>query len=309
MGASQFAAVMNDPLPLPDYAGSLLRGAFGAALRRVACMTGLRVCDACPLYRTCPYPAIFETPPRATPLRQEFSRVPNPYVVEPPPPGRRIVPPGAELAFHMVLIGGETLRQLPLIVHSWQRALAHGLGTTRAQSQLIAVEWCGDDGTREHVLDAATSRVLAHEASLDVPAPPSGVAAARLQIHTPLRLQRQGRALGPRELDVRTLAHAAVRRATLMLHLHAVNDVHEQAKSVLETVERIQDRREGLVWFDWTRYSSRQKQEMTLGGVTGFWDLRGEVASLWPWLWLAQWLHLGKNATMGLGQVRLESIP
>jgi hypothetical protein len=61
----RFIFSMQDELRLPEFSGSLLRGQFGASLRRVACMTGLPECPGCPLYRTCPYPAIFETPPPA----------------------------------------------------------------------------------------------------------------------------------------------------------------------------------------------------------------------------------------------------
>jgi hypothetical protein len=58
----RFTFRMEEELRLPEFAGSLLRGQFGASLRRTACMTGAPVCPGCPLYRTCPYPAIFETP-------------------------------------------------------------------------------------------------------------------------------------------------------------------------------------------------------------------------------------------------------
>jgi hypothetical protein len=44
---------------------------------------------------------------------------------------------------------------------------------------------------------------------------------------------------------------------------------------------------------------------MTLGGVVGTWTLRGDLAPLLPWLWLGQWLHAGKNATMGMGRYTL----
>jgi hypothetical protein len=37
----RFSFRMADDLRLPEYAGSLLRGQFGAALRRTACITGL----------------------------------------------------------------------------------------------------------------------------------------------------------------------------------------------------------------------------------------------------------------------------
>ena len=40
-------------------------------------------------------------------------------------------------------------------------------------------------------------------------------------------------------------------------------------------------------------------------GVVGEWQLEGDCAPLLPWLWLGQWLHVGKNATMGMGQYRL----
>jgi hypothetical protein len=60
-----------------------------------------------------------------------------------------------------------------------------------------------------------------------------------------------------------------------------------------------------LQWKDWTRFSSRQDQEMTLGGVIGEWTLLGDLGELLPWFWLGQWLHVGKNATMGMGRYLL----
>ena len=53
----------DSPLSLPPYAGSMLRGAFGMSLRKLACITKQKDCTTCPLYRSCPYPQIFETPP------------------------------------------------------------------------------------------------------------------------------------------------------------------------------------------------------------------------------------------------------
>ena len=56
----RFTARVLDALELPPYAGSLLRGQFGAALRHLACMTRQPSCTDCPLRSTCPYPRIFE---------------------------------------------------------------------------------------------------------------------------------------------------------------------------------------------------------------------------------------------------------
>src|SRR5690606_12579235 len=90
-------------LRLPDYAGSMLRGAFGHALRRVACMTRMKECTGCPLLATCPYSQIFETPPLAHHALQKFSAMPNPYVIEPPEGGARVLAEGDTFSFSMVL--------------------------------------------------------------------------------------------------------------------------------------------------------------------------------------------------------------
>lgn len=298
----RFKCRLAGTLRLPDFAGSMLRGAFGAALRRSACMTGAKSCDGCPLYRSCPYPAIFETPPRPTALTQEFSRVPNPYVIEPPSLGTRDV--ADELEFALVLVGPSTLRLLPLIVFAWQRALRHGLGKQRVPGQIEAVHWIGDDGRSEPVFDAEHGQVLPHEAGLQVPEAPE-VDRLTLCIETPLRLQSQGRALREQELTVRTLALAAVRRATLMLELHAGVRVDPDIAAILADIDGLLADRRTLRWHDWTRYSSRQRQEMQLGGLLGEWTIEGPVRRIWPWLWLGQWLHVGKNATMGLGRFGL----
>ncbi|MDW8469611.1 MAG: hypothetical protein RML56_12215 [Burkholderiales bacterium] len=82
---------MAEDLRLPEFAGSLLRGQFGATLRRASCVTGAPTCAGCPVLSACAYPQIFETPPPAEHRLQKFSRVPNPYVIEPPPFGTRSV--------------------------------------------------------------------------------------------------------------------------------------------------------------------------------------------------------------------------
>jgi hypothetical protein len=299
----RLTARFSSELRLPDYAGSLLRGVFGAALRRSACMTGLPDCRSCSLWRTCPYPALFETPPRQTQLAQRFSQVPNPYVIEPPAAGLRRLPAGEPLAWHLLLFGADALRQLPLVVHAWQRSLRHGWGPdgTRAQGELLAVEAVAAEGRAEPAWDGAAGRVLPHDATWHLP-PTEPCRALTLHLHTPLRLQQEGRALGVRELSPRVLVAHLLRRVRLVLELHlGVPAPPFDLPALLALADTLRDDRSGLRWHDWVRYSSRQQQEMTLGGVVGPWRLEGDLGPLLPWLQLGQWLHLGKNATMGLG--------
>jgi hypothetical protein len=45
---------------------------------------------------------------------------------------------------------------------------------------------------------------------------------------------------------------------------------------------------------------------MTLGGAVGTWTFEGDLAPLLPWLRLGQWLHVGKNASLGMGRYQLD---
>jgi hypothetical protein len=298
-----FSFRMDDDLRLPEYSGSLLRGQFGAALRRTACMTGARECPPCPLYRTCPYPAIFAAPPLEAHALQRFSEVPNPYVIEPPPLGSRHVAGGDLISLHLVLVG-RALDQLPLISYALERAFAHGIGRAKARGRIEDIAIAGSDGA-ESVLDVGQSRICAHEYHLVVPELES-VDAITLRITTPLRLQNQGHPIPLKRLKPRTLFTALLRRASLLFELHAgLPGLATDASRLAAAADRLSDARH-LEWKDWTRYSSRQDREMTLGGVIGEWKLAGDLRELLLWFWLGQWLHIGKNATMGMGKYLLE---
>ncbi len=101
--------VAREPLDLPSYLGSTLRGAFGHAFRTVACPA---VGGKCPIPNQCPYHLIFETspPPRAAALRTHED-IPRPFVIAParrqpiPAARRQRFESGDKLFFDLVLIG------------------------------------------------------------------------------------------------------------------------------------------------------------------------------------------------------------
>ncbi len=308
----RFTAIAQQPLQLPEYAGSLLRGQFGAALRQVACMTRQPTCPGCPLLQSCPYTRIFEAPPpeKGQHALQDFSQIPNPYVMEPPAPGARVLAAGEPLVFHLVLVG-HAIEQLALVVFALQRALAQGLTRQRIPVDLLRVDLLDAQGTAQPVWSHQQPTLAEHHQELQIPAMPAVDASCiTLHIHTPLRLQQQGRPLGVGQLTPRALVAALARRSALLMEFHAgQSGWGEAARRITHTSATLTDTRE-LHWFDWTRYSSSQQQEMTLGGVLGRWTLHGSadaLAALWPWLWLGQWLHVGKNATMGMGGYTLQT--
>lgn len=291
------------PVRLPDYAGSLLRGAFGHALRSLACMTRAKACDGCDLISTCPYPALFAPPAPASHALQKFSQVPVPYVIEPPEWGAKVLAEGAVFSFNQVLVG-RALRELPLVILAWRRALGRGIGAGDGRAELLRVVHCAEGGETE-IHRPETGALLDHERKVSLRS--TAVADARratLRFHTPLRLQQNGRALPPGKLDARTLLMALARRASLLAEFHCGAPLIEDFAQLSAACAGLREEKR-LAWRDWTRYSSRQQQKMALGGVVGEWALEGELAPFLQLLRLGEWLHVGKETAFGLGRYTL----
>lgn len=288
-------------LSLPAYAGSTLRGAFGGALRATACLTRQKTCEHCPLLRTCPYAIIFETPPPAQGHHlQKFTQVPHPYVIEPPAWGEKTYVPGETLSFHLVL-AGRALDQLPLVLWACVRALRHGVGKGDGTARLAAVSHLG---TRETpILDGPEASVQEHPHAVP-PAPTFVGDTLTLAIATPLRLQKNGHPIDAARLTARDLLMALVRRIALIHEFHGPGPLPLDFSALAQQAESIESKKD-LRWRDWTRYSNRQKQKMALGGVVGTWTLHGDLAPFIPFLHLGQWLHVGKEATFGMGGYRM----
>lgn len=293
--------ITEQPIHLPEYAGSALRGAFGHALKQIACVTIERDCKACALYRSCAYPAIFETPPPLDYARRKLANVPLPFVVEPPPWGERARATGSALNFTTVLIG-PALDQLPLVLMAWRRALQLGLGPQQGTARLERVFV---EGESDPVLANAAAGLRPHARHLPAP-PPEPAPSVTLILDTPLRLQRGGRPLGVGELTVSDLLRALLRRVAELVELQLGGTLDIDFAGLSAHAATITGEAQ-LSWRDWTRQSSRQHQRMVLGGVVGRWTLYGDLAPFWPLLHVGQWLHIGKNATFGLGRYHLET--
>jgi hypothetical protein len=102
-----------------------------------------------------------------------------------------------------------------------------------------------------------------------------------LHFETPLRLQHNGRALPPDKLQARTLLMALTRRASLLAEFHADGPLASDFTALSAAAALISEEK-SLTWLDWTRFSSRQKQKMSLGGVVGTWRLEGPLAPFTP---------------------------
>lgn len=286
------------PVHFPEWAGSVLRGGFGHALRRLACMTRQSECTGCPLLHTCPYPMLF-APPAVEHSLHRLSQPPAPYLIEPAGWGVSELASGDTWHLDMVLMG-RALNELPLISMAWQRAARHGLGPGHGRSDLVRIDYLPPGGEVLPVMDGPGHALASHT----VTAPPvDAVFSERvcLRFVTPLRLQNNGRALSADKLDAERLLMTLVRRLGLLFEFYGQGAPDWNFPVLKQAAKSIRGRKD-LVWKDWTRRSARQQQTMQLGGVIGTWELEGDLVPFLPALVLGQWVHVGKETVFGLGR-------
>ncbi|MCZ2408054.1 MAG: CRISPR system precrRNA processing endoribonuclease RAMP protein Cas6 [Burkholderiales bacterium] len=294
----QFTVRVNAPLQLPAYAGSMLRGAFGHALLALAPLPH-HADQPCALQTTCPYCQVFATPALPAHSLQKFSHMPHPYVVEPPTGGAQRLQAGQTFTFGLVLIG-KALAHLPTIVQAWERALRVGLGVQQTPCTLLNVS---EEISGKRFLEKREQLSIQEQS---IPPAPALGRHATLHFYSPLRLQVQGKPAKASELTARNLLITLARRWQLL------QDVHLGAQAPQQDFARLAPLAEGLAldgralrWFDWGRFSQNQQQEMKFGGLLGSLQLQGDLTPFADLLHLGQWLHVGKNASFGLGGYRL----
>jgi hypothetical protein len=298
---------------LPPYKGSMLRGAFGHALRRAVCTMGpQQPCESCRLRQACVYTRIFETfieghPP---PLLAGLPTAPNPYVFEPQGEEQRYAP-GDPLEFDLLLFG-QAIDLNAYAQLAVERMAAAGLGKDRHPFLLDRIQALLPDGTWRILLaggvvvDSAalpaslpTRRNLDGLGDLDAPT-------AILRFLTPTRLKAQSQRLT--NVSFRGLAFAMIRRTLEIAHFHVPGAAIDWTfRPLLDLASAIRITSTDLVWRDWDRYSNRQGTKMTFGGFTGTLRLEGDLAGFVPLLRTAEILHLGKGATFGQGRIQVEA--
>lgn len=184
---------------LPQFLGSMLRGAFGHALKQAVCVMPHRQCHRCMLADKCSYPYLFETPaPAGVEHLRGQDKAPHPFILAtsiinrsqktetsssgrlvtlqsltdgravrlvPPGPaptdGRRRLERGDELTFGLLLMG-RAIEYLPYIVFAVSEMARNGLGVDRSRFELNSVTSI-KDGKRQTIYTNETGRISASD--------------------------------------------------------------------------------------------------------------------------------------------------
>jgi hypothetical protein len=310
-----FTIEPTEEIRLPDYKGAALRGGFGFAFKKATCLSRDRQCGPCMLKSACAYFTVFETKvPKETAERLRIGAdAPHPFVLDPPMTERQHFHPGSNISYGLTLFGS-AIEKLPFFVYAFM-ILGEDLGIGRGRGRFKLLTVVDDNG--KHIYDEGnlSGGFAVHAAKDILESTATSDRMFSMKFQTPVRMKSAWKpGTGPVLLTAITnddefylLLKLLYHRAFVLTQLYGDNPVQQAYNSRDLPFEKgtvtLQESR--THWLDWTRYSSRQKQEMQLGGMLGTVSFSGRTGQYLPLFKLGEYLHIGKGSTFGLGKYQL----
>lgn len=296
-----------DPLSLPAYKGSTLRGGFGYAFKKMVCIEkDWRKCTPCQLGNTCPYGYIFETSvPADSQVLRNLREVPVPFLIEPPLDEKTSYRPGDRLSFDVVLVG-RAINYLPYFILAFQELGRAGIGKPRGKYVLQRISavhpW---QKTSELIYDGVDVRVGGRDLSVsydDVMEHAGALPAEQLTLHflTPTRLKYRGKYVRRPEFHV--IVRNLLRRISSLSYFHCGQLWETDFHGIIAAAEDVEATDVDVEWVDWERYSGRQQRRINLGGFVGQATYQGDLKPFRPLLALGELVHVGKATVFGHGK-------
>lgn len=345
------------PVVLPQFLGSTLRGAFGHALKEAVCVVGHRDCGRCMLAERCIYPYLFETPAPPIELLRGQKGAPHPFILMPPLleqgeesglsneslpkqynrtdceySGKTVrlvksnpiscsktgwnLAAGDELVFDLILMG-RAVEYMPYVIYAVSEMAKRGLGVNRVRFDLSKVSLIDEQGFATTIYsgdahcisvpDQATKNLSnLIDSRLEQLRTTNSLCLdeLKLKFQTPARIRADGDL--QIKLDFDLLVRNLLRRVSLLAAIHGSAPLNVNYRGLIDLASSIQTKLSRLHWWDWERYSNRQRTKMKMGGFLGGIEYMGDaIAEFLPLIVAGEILHVGTGTSFGLGKYRL----
>ena len=302
-----------EPLDLPAYLGSTLRGAFGHAFRAVACPS--RTGEPCPIPSQCPYHLIFETsPPPGSDALRTHDEIPRPFVIAPADSdqvssdgqARRLFQSRDEVSFELVLIG-RAKEFFPYFVVALREVNRIGRGRQAVELRRIdSLDAFSNDSrsvytAAENLVRGSAKTISIEDCKWQGLQPVTSQ--LTIQFLTQTRLKHEGRFARTPEFQI--LFRRLLGRLSSLSRFHCGAPLEVDFRELIDAAASIRLTHDDTKWTRWQRYSSRQDRRMEWEGIVGRAMYEGDFAPFWKYLRFGQFVHAGHGATFGLGKYRI----
>lgn len=289
------------------YKGSMLRGALGTFLKKTCCTVSRNTCQDCMLALHCAFPPLFIG--KEADGGERAVMLPPPYCIEPGDTGKTFYETGERFSFNLTLFS-YAVDYLPFFVHAVTLAGQHGMGKkTDTLHGTFELEQVFHNA--QPIFNREKQKITlpaGEDLALPVWDPaPAEKGILHVYLKTPCRFKADNRFSV--DLSFRRMFNLIIRRIRALWALDGENILLEDFSSMQDRANAVEILQNSLYWKDWTRYSSRQKSSMQLGGLQGSIRYYGDISAFLPFFTLAETLHIGKQTSFGLGQISFKWMP
>lgn len=294
-------------LTMPAFAENLWHGVFGKALHTLSCIAPSSKCHTCMLQTRCDYAFLFKgVRPEGAEMMRKYPHVPVPHVFHLGNQYAENIASGDFFSQNIVLIGTANYI-LPAVIRAMATAGLTGLGRDRTKAELKKVVQLTPAGSPITILEHQEMLDNPIIESIQAPQLPDTALPIRLQLVTPFLPSKPATQVD--QLELPKLLMTIVRRVSMLQYFYMGDKLEADFKALKHCVEKVKIIDNGLMpWTD-TSYDRKQGKRIKIKGVHGYLDLDSQsLKELWSYLYLGQWLHLGKRASMGFGQYQLLNV-
>lgn len=284
----RFEFVAREEIRFPrQHAGNVLRGALGAAFRKMACApecpghAGRNVRE-CPARACCPYARIFE-PAAVAAGPSGLADRPRPFVLRVQHLNGQIVQPGEPFCFHVHLFDARN----PPLGHFRQTLAAMaaaGFGPGRGTAELVSL--------------------ASLPVSIPLDPPPDTVSRVRVEFRSPTELKNVAKIVTRPEFAV--LFARARDRVSSLRALYGAGPLDIDFRGLGARSRAVQISRCDVQTVEAMRRSSRTGQRHSIGGFLGSVEYEGNLGEFLPYLDTAHWTGVGRHCSWGNGEITVQ---
>ncbi len=291
-----------EPATFPPYKGSTLRGAFGNIFKEIVCINKQAAnCEECFVSSTCAYKFIFE--PKRLKDNNKKIDVPPPFILEPPYDKKNEYKKGEYFKFQCIIIG-KAIEYFPYFVLVFKKMGERGIGVKgkRGRFKLLKIK-----NNNKIIYDHRTDTLknFAKPVKITFTKNKFDKDLLTLKFISPTRIKVGGKLINNLPFDL--FLKVLIRRICILNKYYGdPEQISILRKYLNNNINSVSVLNSSLKWYDWQRFSYRQRSFMKLGGFVGSITYKGDFKKYLNLIKLGEVIHIGKNCSFGLGKYEMK---